>query len=397
MTILLALLPDAGHDQLWLLLSAQRMHGLDPYGPQGFESNPPLAIWLSAIPVALARWLHLPLTLVFKSGVIAIAVASAFVSAKLLRRLLPSLTRHQLWALGIAFVLIFGAVPARDFGQRDHILTLLILPYLLAAGVRVSTASRLAVTLAAALGLALKPHQSLIAVAVELTLFFTVRRIRLLEPAVFLACGAGYLVAIRTLAPTYFSTILPILRDTYWAFGQLSLPQLLLAAIGLLILAAVTLLLCRRPANRLIPILLAAASAATLGYLLQGTGWYYQQLPAISLFALALTLQLTQKIQAPHLAPEMWAGPWLPSLAGEPHAAGPQPRHVLLRLPPHPTRHRTSRAHPRPRLLRPPTAGHRRRHAHHLGRRQRSSRLPLPPHTRPALSPPLDTARHPPQ
>jgi hypothetical protein len=321
MPILLALLPDAGHDQQFLLLAAQRMGPhLNPYGPTVFESNPPLAIWLSAIPVALAALLHLSVTVVFKLMVVLVAAASAFVSARLLRRRQPQLTPERLWLLGIAFLVIFGAVPARDFGQRDHILILLILPYLVAAAAWAPLAApamgilpRTLIALTAALGLALKPHEALIPVAVEVTVLILrvgSRRIRLLEPTIFLLAAFAYLSAIRLFAPTYLTEVLPLMRETYWAFGHLSLAALLWAAIELLLLAMLTFAVFwkLRPSGPLVRILLAAGSAATLAYLLQGTGWYYQQLPAISLFALALTLMI---LGAPSRTVGRWAtNPW---------------------------------------------------------------------------------------
>jgi len=58
-------------------------------------------------------------------------------------------------------------------------------------------------------------------------------------------------------------------------------------------------------------ILLLAGIAATLAYYLQGTGWYYQQLPALSFFAAALWLELIELTAHIHLrAPQ-----WLPKAA----------------------------------------------------------------------------------
>src|ERR1035441_3920914 len=62
MAALLSLLPAAGHDQLWFLLMAQRwLHGPQSSGPEIFDANTPGIVWLSAIPVAAARALHLGL------------------------------------------------------------------------------------------------------------------------------------------------------------------------------------------------------------------------------------------------------------------------------------------------------------------------------------------------
>lgn len=309
MSTLLSLIADTGHDQLWLLLAAQRMGPhLNPYGATVFESNPPLAIWLSALVVHAAALLHLSLSVTLKLGVTLVGAGSAAICATLLR---PTVTGKQLWLLGIAFLLIFGAVPVRDFGQRDHILALLVLPYLVAAAGRsVPISSRMVITLTAALGVALKPHQALIPIAVELTLLLKLRRPRLVEPAAFLAVAAAYLIAIYGLAPTYLSQILPVLRDTYWAFGHLSIIECLQTSIGLdvLLATAIATYLCRWHQS---PILLVAGMAATVAYVAQGTGWYYQQLPAITFLSLAIVVQLSKDLGAPYLAFETWV-PRLP-------------------------------------------------------------------------------------
>ncbi len=317
MAVLLALLPDAGHDQLWLLLAAARIgpHA-DPYGPLVFESNPPLALWLSALVVALAHALHLSLTVTFKLVVTFLAGISAVLCARLVR--FRHRSRADRWLLAFLFFLIAGVLPARDFGQRDHVLVLLVLPYLLAAashlaGKPLPWPRRIAFTLLAALGLALKPHQALIAMAVELTLLLTSRprRPRLLEPALFATAAAAYFVAVQTLAPAYFDDVLPALRSTYWAFGSLSPPQLLYDSVQLQLLLAATLaaVFTSRQSSPSALILLAAGLAADLAFAIQGTGWYYQQLPALSFLALALTAQLLRSKALRRFQPPSWTIP----------------------------------------------------------------------------------------
>ncbi len=342
MFLLLALLPDVGHDQLWLLLAAARIGPhTDPYGPLVFESNPPLALWLSALIVALAHALHLSLTVTFKLAVTLLVASSALLCAQLLNLLnffptpnsrmphLRQLSRLRWgstksaqpkveenkacsaslldrpladrWLLAFVFLLIAGVLPARDFGQRDHVLVFLVLPYLLAAAAHLarkphSLPQRIVLTLLAALGLALKPHQALLPIAVELTLWLTSRprRPRLLEPSLLLASALLYLLAIRALAPTYFTEVLPALRSTYWAFGSLSPSQLLHASLQLQLLLAATLItiFVARDRSPTALLFIAAGIAADLAYALQGTGWYYQQLPAFSFLTLAIAAQL---------------------------------------------------------------------------------------------------------
>jgi hypothetical protein len=312
MTALLALLPAAGHDQMWFLYAAQQvLRGTTLYGPHLLDSNPPLIVWMLLVPVGFANLLHLPLALVFKLFVAATELAVALACLHLLRRLQPRPTRTRLWALAFGFVCVFGAMPARDFGQRDHLLALLFLPYVLAAALdgrppdardqaRLSLGARIAIGIVAGVAISLKPHHLIVPTAVEAALILkcrpALRRLFRPEALALLATCAVYLAAIRVFTPQYLTGALPILRDTYWAIGPLTLPQLIGQAIELHLLAAAAFVLSFITGWRKLPLLtillLAAGTASTIAYDLQGTGWYYQQIPALSFFALALWLQL---------------------------------------------------------------------------------------------------------
>ena len=325
MACLIALLPAAGHDQMWLLLSATRMlHGSRLYGPEIFESNPPLIVWISAIPAAIASFLHLPATAVGKLLITVTEAGIALAGYTLLRRSAP-LSPCARWALGFSFVAIFAILPARDFGQRDHLLALLCLPYLIAAalrvdGIRLPNRIALAIGVAAGLGLALKPHQTLLPLFVESALLMFPaaalqprwRRLLRPEPVAIAVVGVLYLLLVRVLAPDYLHVVLPLLRDTYWAFGRLTWPQLVAEAaqlhILIALLAAAIFFLGPHRLPTLPKLLACAGLASTLAYYAQGTGWYYQQLPALSFFALALVLvnlEITRRhpLPLPHRAP----------------------------------------------------------------------------------------------
>src|ERR1700748_2440902 len=54
------LLTPAGHDQTWYLYAAeQHLAGGQLYGPRLVDTNPPLIIWFSTIPVVVSRLLHM--------------------------------------------------------------------------------------------------------------------------------------------------------------------------------------------------------------------------------------------------------------------------------------------------------------------------------------------------
>ena len=345
MACLLGLLPAAGHDQMWFLLMARRLlDGAKLYGPEAFDSNPPLIVWLSAIPCALASWLHLPATAIGKALIVALEACIWVTCLGMARALVHGLSRTGVWALGFAYIVIFACLPARDFGQREHLLALICLPYLLAATMALTgrplTGWRAtAVGIVAGMGLALKPHQVLVPVAVESLIIWKHPRIwprrnrpwRLLRPEALGLIGVCflYLSAIRIFTPQYLTDVIPILRETYWAIGGLSLQQLFLQSIHLHVLAALAVgldLVLRRssaahPRLRAVEeVFLIAGVAATIAYYIQGTGWYYQQLPALTFFALAWWVELllivrTQGIRFPLRVPLAWLAGGLTILA----------------------------------------------------------------------------------
>jgi hypothetical protein len=313
MAALLALLPAAGHDQLWFLMMAHRwLAGAQLYGPQAFDSNTPAIVWLSALPVLLAQALHIPTTFAAKLLLTFLETAASLLSLYFLRKARPSTSRYELPALLFAAITLFYVIPARDFGQRDQILAFLILPYILAAAApQRLTLARIAAGILAATGICLKPHHALIPIAIELTLLLRpltpqtrLRTLLRTEPILITLIGLTFLATIHNLTPLYFTSALPILHETYWAIGHLSITALSLEAVELLILAAISLAL--KPRTRTILLLQIAGVAATLAYFIQGTGWYYQQLPAIDLFAAALTLQLLDIAQQKSITLPTW-------------------------------------------------------------------------------------------
>jgi hypothetical protein len=318
MAVLISFLPAVGHDQLWCLYVAQRLlHGSKLYGPELLETNPPLIMGMLLIPAALGNLLHLPVTLLFKLGVLLTEIVSALLSLHLLRRLEPNLTPAKLWSLAFAFIAVFAILPARDLGQRDHLLAILCLPYVIAAALdashrrKTSLLLKITIGILAGLGICLKPHHILIPLFIEAALIYKNRSLRqLLRPELLalIATGLAFLAAIRLITPAYLNEVVPLLNDVYWAIGHLTFPQLIAESTQLHILAAITLALYLwlKPRSPLPTLLILAGAAATIAYYLQGTGWYYQQIPALSFFALALWFLLIELADRLQLRTPSW-------------------------------------------------------------------------------------------
>ena len=196
------------------------------------------------------------------------------------------------------------AAPLRDFGQREHLLLILVVPYLLLAGHRadggeVSRGFAIAVGLLAAFGFALKPQSLLVPVVLEAMLLWRLRRpLFLFRPEVYAGTAAAlaYLAAVALLTPDYLSTIVPFALEVYdaayakaWGamFGE---SQRLLAALVLatLLLPALRDAMGRGPADAV----LLSAIGFSVAFLLQRKGWTYQSYPAFALLVAAVPLIL---------------------------------------------------------------------------------------------------------
>jgi hypothetical protein len=297
--VYIAVRPQWGN-QTWLLFAARRM--LDaPW--RGFESlaeaNPPLVIWLLAIPVAIGREFDIQLAVALQGCLAVLVVFSTIWSTVLLRRRIAA--GSERFAGWFALVVLFATVvhPWLHYGQREHILLFLVLPYLVMAAGRLegqAPPSHEAVLagLCAGIGFALKPHYLLAVLAVEGLLLARARRVRSLyrpEAAAMIATGVGYAAAIWLWTPEYLLKLLPLALNTYYDYHHANLLEVMppMRALKLVLVVLLWAILHRRLAHRaLATVLLLAGLGATIAYLVQMKGHVYQFVPAIAFFDMLL-------------------------------------------------------------------------------------------------------------
>jgi hypothetical protein len=301
------------HDASWLLYLGGRLLDGGRLYIDYTEVNPPLIVWLSMGVAWLARQAGLAPDTLWRALVLAGAALAMAWSARLLRSWLAPAAGWPLLAL-LAYATV--AMHGYDFGQREHLALLAVLPYLAeaarrAAGQAAARHTQLAVAAWAALGLALKPHFLLVAVLVEgLAAWRTARRP---GPGLWLmgALWCLYGGAVLLLTPGYLPMV-NLFAHMYWHYDSagwvhvLTVPQCLAA----LILAGVAWAL--RPAPRaLAQVLSAAALGFAVAALVQHKLWSYHWYPA-----LALCWLLFAQAGAAVLAPRRWRGRPLAPLAG---------------------------------------------------------------------------------
>lgn len=191
------------------------------------DVNPPLIFMLTLIPVALAKVLPLDAASMLMICVLALAGWAVWASHRLIVAL--AIADNDSIRLLLLPLLLFVLIvfPSEMFGQREHLMAIGMVPYLLLAAMRcerkpVSAPFALSIAVIAACGFALKPHFLLIPLAVELYLM-SVRGLRATfrdpVPWITVATMAVYAIAAWLITPEYFTFVLPLVMGAYEDIG----------------------------------------------------------------------------------------------------------------------------------------------------------------------------------
>ena len=286
------------HDSSWYLIATRRwLGGVELYSGI-MEINPPLAFFLTVPALWLADALGTTDSIGFVLYVVLLCGGALLVVQHLLRdaEQLTLLARRGVLLSAIAALFV---VPADAFGQREHLMVILTLPYLLMVamspkGVRATRAVAIALGSAAAIGFALKPHFLVAPALLGLAVAVQQRSVRALftpANAAVVTVGLGYLSLVLFGFPNYFTRIVPLGLLTYGSFGSgfiasLAQPILLFAPVAtVIVLRGAGIGEDRQVAIRLLAIVLGFA----VSYVVQAKGWHYQLLPltAFSVIVLA--------------------------------------------------------------------------------------------------------------
>jgi hypothetical protein len=284
-------------DIAWLLYVARRwMAGRELY-IDVVEVNPPLIVWISAIPIGLARWLGVDTHFVAMPVFLAAVLACAWWSALLLR------ANGGIFSNPLPVFALIGSVflivPAADLGQREHLLAAAFLPYLVLFGRRLEAGRASVVPLVVAgvlagLGCALKPRYAAVFAVLEcLALTRGLRPWRVMP----IAAGVtllGYAGLVAIVCPAYLRRAVPLALALYGATDVPFLTLLVDSAllIGGQIVALALLWLRRRNLAEysLMLTLVVFAATSTAICFVDGKDWFYHRMPATIVTVLALVL-----------------------------------------------------------------------------------------------------------
>jgi hypothetical protein len=292
--------PPINHDVAANLDMARRWIGGERLYRDIIDVNTPLVFLIYAIPEGLARLLGGAGTSWMVACVIGAIAASSLACHRILVRLYEDAHPVGLVLLSLMVPFLLVVVPPdNSFGQREHVMTVLAMPYLLAAAARGDGRSlplglSIAVGLAAGVGFSMKPHFVVIPLLVEgFVLTQRALRVGLRDPLpwAIAAAVAGHVLFALAVTPDYVSFVLPFVFKYYTQIGGSDAVSVLtgryilpsLAALGFAMLLAMAL-----PRPRVVPVAALFGFGAALAAVAQGKGWAYQSYPVMVMAGVAM-------------------------------------------------------------------------------------------------------------
>lgn len=284
-------------DVSWWLIVGERVFDGQRLYLDILETNPPMAGSVYFLGVALARVIGLRSEVVTDALVFGLIAASVTLTWRLLRdSQVPG--RSAAGPLAVWAIVLLGILPMYDFGQREHLALLFLMPALAilirrANGEPVSLGAAFIAGISAAITMSFKPYFALGVGAAILAASVYARQWRILVAPENWIAGAlvvAYAIWVYVAFPAYFTVIYPVVRDVYLL---LTAPWLALALSGATMLwlaavFAVLLLQRRRRPDAAIVVLLAASFGFAVAYFVQRKGWGYHAYSMVALSLMAL-------------------------------------------------------------------------------------------------------------
>lgn len=288
-------------DVNWTIHITQRLLEKRVYLDKFFETNfnPPMIFYLSLPPILLMKFFEINLPLALHIYIFFLASLSLLICFQLLKKIFSQNENKLVWLFLCALAVIFLLLPVNEFGQRDHLLLILTMPYILLISSRlqdhvISRSLATLIGLLAGLGFSIKPHFFATFLLLELYYFFKlIPRSRLAwlrtESITILFILSIYTLSTIVIYQIYFegaSNIIPSMLHLYYlGMGVSSSLLVFFSFVPYCALAALFYFIQFKndPHKTLNTVLLIVLVGSLFSYFAQRTIWYYHVLPAFSI------------------------------------------------------------------------------------------------------------------
>lgn len=287
------LLRSINYDIAWLSLGAERLLRGGGMLADVYETNPPLSL-LIMIPPALA---HMIFQLPLQYGVMLYAVAMLALSVAAVHAIVrqwPFMGERDALFFTALYALAATVFPSADFGERDHLTLLGLMPFLLAQisltyGWKIPARAKWPAFVAGTVLILLKPHHGLLPALMLLHRAIHKRSLAaVLRSPDFLCLAAGTVIYAGftfIFFRDYTTQILPEVMALYLPLREFLAGKILFYAFMILAFFIPAAVLHMPRAQRFFTLwLLFSAAVCLIPYGVQGKGYWYHFVPAITFY-----------------------------------------------------------------------------------------------------------------
>lgn len=295
-----------------LLHATERLLKGGNYATDFFETSPPMILYLYIPSVIFSKLLSIQLILTLQIFIFLLASFSLFLCYTFINKIFYSQDTELAHLFVITLAIIFLLLPLNELGQREHLLIILMMPYLFLTICRLEHMSiniyhAALIGFLAALGFAIKPY--FVATFLAIEFYYMLHRRHILawvkiETIIIISVLLVYLMLIFILHQDYIFIVVPYAIKYYYKGVSESWKNLIYYPLVVFSLIPISLYLIHYKNNRykiLSNLLLVTLISLFLfSYLLQRTSFYYHVLPMLSIAILMLVLLFGQIIKQSH-------------------------------------------------------------------------------------------------
>lgn len=284
-------------DVSWLLHATRRLLAGGTFSHDFPDMNPPMIMYLYSPVVIFNKIFSSNIIVTFRAYIFLIAAISFYFCNLLSYHIFSPRDRILSTIFLITLAFVYLILPAYEFGQREHVMTLLTMPYFLLIATRlkgnkISLSFAIIIGVLAGLGFAIKPY--FLAAFVFVELYYVIKCKYLFsffrpETICIILISPLYALSIFLLQPDYLSIVVPLAARNYYVGFGYAWYHLFFTPIAYICYFVTFLAIFLNQINsyrQLCTILLIATYGFFLAYLVQRTYWYYHILPAYSLAVL---------------------------------------------------------------------------------------------------------------
>ena len=262
-----------------IILSQRLMNKMEIVDP-----NPPLIFWLLTIPNLIANVTQISVLTIFRISIFMLIIVSVLQCNHILESF-PKSYNNKFIILTLVF--IFTLMPRGDFGQREHIIIILVTPYIFTIVRRsfdeeVYNLQSAVIGIFAGIGFCLKPYYLLLPLLLEAYIFYKNRRLSLykhIESFIIIIIFTIYLISIFIFNRDYITRTVPYVICVYGAYNENIIT--LFSRLYFIIIVFIIYWLAKDETSfsAFANILLLSAICMAIIYLVQGKGWSYHLYP----------------------------------------------------------------------------------------------------------------------